>query len=77
MVDRGPAAKAENGAAARLRQRYPTIDDPRRRARVPRFAANHPTLPVTQRPKDIVSAHGLLYMYSIGSRQHACPSFAP
>jgi L-lactate dehydrogenase (cytochrome) len=41
MVDRGPAEKAENGSAsrARLRQRYPTIDDLRRRARrrVPRF----------------------------------------
>ena len=38
MVDRGPAAKAENGAAARLRQRYPTVDDlrARARARVPR-----------------------------------------
>ena len=39
MVDRGKAEKAENGAAARLRQRYPTIDDLRARARrrVPRF----------------------------------------
>jgi len=39
MVDRGPAQKAENGAAARLRQRFPTIDDLRARARwrVPRF----------------------------------------
>src|SRR6202167_3448962 len=38
MVDRGPAAKT-NGATARLRQRYPTVDDLRRRARrrVPRF----------------------------------------
>ncbi len=38
MVDRGPAEKAENGAA-RYRQRYPTVDDLRRRARarVPRF----------------------------------------
>ena len=38
MVDRGPAEKAANGAA-RLRQRFPTIDDLRRRARarVPRF----------------------------------------
>jgi hypothetical protein len=54
MVDRGPAEKAANGAAARLRQRYPTIDELRRRARVPRLAANHPTLPITRRPKDIV-----------------------
>ena len=39
MVDRGPAEKAANGATARLRQRYPTIDDLRARARrrVPRF----------------------------------------
>jgi (S)-mandelate dehydrogenase len=39
MVDRGPAEKAESGTAARLRQRYPTIDDLRVRARrrVPRF----------------------------------------
>jgi (S)-mandelate dehydrogenase len=39
MVDRGPAEKTTNGAAARLRQRFPTIDDLRRRARrrVPRF----------------------------------------
>jgi (S)-mandelate dehydrogenase len=39
MVDRGPAEKAADGAAARLRQRYPTIDDLRARARrrVPRF----------------------------------------
>ncbi len=39
MVDRGPAEKAAGGAAARLRQRFPTIDDLRRRARarVPRF----------------------------------------
>ncbi len=40
MVERGPAEKmAANGAAARLRQRFPTIDDLRRRARarVPRF----------------------------------------
>src|ERR1700689_4421128 len=39
MVDRGPAQKAENGAVARLRQRYPTVDDLRARARrrVPRF----------------------------------------
>ena len=37
MVDRG--SKSENGATARLRQRYPTIDDLRRKARrrVPRF----------------------------------------
>ena len=37
MVDRGK--KAENGAAARLRQRFPTIEDLRARARrrVPRF----------------------------------------
>jgi hypothetical protein len=56
MVNRGPAEKAADGAAARLRQRFPTIDDLRRRARarVPRFAANHPTLPITQRPKGIV-----------------------
>src|SRR5215472_3630007 len=39
MVERGQAQKGENGAAARLRQRFPTIDDLRRRARarVPRF----------------------------------------
>jgi len=39
MVERGTAAKAENGAAARLRQRFPTVEDLRRRARarVPRF----------------------------------------
>ena len=39
MVDRGRAEKAENGATARLRQHYPTIDDLRTRARrrVPRF----------------------------------------
>src|SRR5580658_2967997 len=39
MVERGQAAKTSNGATARLRQRYPTIDDLRRRARarVPRF----------------------------------------
>ena len=39
MVDRGRAEKAENGAAARLRQRFPTIEDlrARARARVPRF----------------------------------------
>jgi (S)-mandelate dehydrogenase len=39
MVDRGPAEKAENGATARLRQRFPTIDDllPPARPRVPRF----------------------------------------
>jgi (S)-mandelate dehydrogenase len=42
MVDRGPAEQAENGSGsrrARLRQRFPTIDDLRRRARrrVPRF----------------------------------------
>jgi (S)-mandelate dehydrogenase len=40
MVDRGPAEKkAENGAAARLRQKFPTIGDlrARARARVPRF----------------------------------------
>jgi (S)-mandelate dehydrogenase len=39
MVDRGPAGKAEDGAAARLRQRFPTIEDLRARARgrVPRF----------------------------------------
>ena len=30
MVDRGPVEKAAGGAAARLRQRYPTIDDLRR-----------------------------------------------
>ena len=42
MVDRGPAEKAENGLGSRrakLRQRFPTIGDLRRRARrrVPRF----------------------------------------
>jgi L-lactate dehydrogenase (cytochrome) len=39
MVERGQAEKAENGAAARLRQRYPTVEDLRSRARrrVPRF----------------------------------------
>jgi (S)-mandelate dehydrogenase len=40
MVERGRAAKAEkDGAAARLRQLFPTVDDLRRRARwrVPRF----------------------------------------
>jgi (S)-mandelate dehydrogenase len=39
MVERGQAQKTENGAAARLRQRFPTIDDLRARARgrVPRF----------------------------------------
>ena len=42
MVDRGPAEKAENGLGshrAKLRQRFPTISDLRRRARrrVPRF----------------------------------------
>jgi (S)-mandelate dehydrogenase len=39
MVERGRAENASNGARARLRQRYPTIDDLRRRARgrVPRF----------------------------------------
>lgn len=39
MVERGAAEKATNGDAARLRQRFPTIDDLRRRARgrVPRF----------------------------------------
>jgi L-lactate dehydrogenase (cytochrome) len=39
MVERGPAGKATNGTTARLRQRFPTIDDLRRRARrrVPRF----------------------------------------
>ena len=39
MVERGRAEKKGNGAAARLRQRFPTIDDLRRRARgrVPRF----------------------------------------
>ncbi len=39
MVDRGPAKKAVDGTTARLRQRFPTIDDLRRRARrrVPRF----------------------------------------
>ena len=33
MVDRGPGEKAAGGAAARPRPRFPTIDDPRRRAR--------------------------------------------
>src|SRR5712671_7728987 len=39
MVDRGPADEAEGRVASRLRQRFPTIDDLRRRARrrVPRF----------------------------------------
>jgi len=39
MVERGKAEKAENGAAARLRQLYPTVGDLRARARrrVPRF----------------------------------------
>ena len=39
MVDRGPAKNAVDGTTARLRQRFPTIDDLRRRARrrVPRF----------------------------------------
>ena len=39
MVERGPAAMARNGATTRLRQRYPTIDDLRSKARrrVPRF----------------------------------------
>jgi (S)-mandelate dehydrogenase len=39
MVERGPAQKVENGAAERLRQLYPTIEDLRSRARgrVPRF----------------------------------------
>ncbi len=39
MVDRGSAEKTADGAAARLRQRFPSIDDLRRRARrrVPRF----------------------------------------
>jgi (S)-mandelate dehydrogenase len=39
MVDRGPAETAGNGAAARLRQRFPTVGDlrARARARVPRF----------------------------------------
>src|SRR5690349_11170048 len=39
MVERGPAAKAKDEAAERLRQRYPTIDDLRSKARrrVPRF----------------------------------------
>src|SRR5438876_9091145 len=39
MVDRGPAEKVEGAGKARLRQRYPTIGDLRRRARwrVPRF----------------------------------------
>jgi len=33
MVERGRAEKAENGAAARLRQHFPTIADLRTRAR--------------------------------------------
>src|SRR5215475_3387751 len=41
MVDRGPADKSEGGdpSRARLRQRFPTIEDLRHRARrrVPRF----------------------------------------
>src|SRR5690349_14152654 len=39
MVERGPAAKNGDAGAARLRQRYPTIDDLRTKARrrVPRF----------------------------------------
>ena len=39
MVERGPVAMSRNGATTRLRQRYPTIDDLRSKARrrVPRF----------------------------------------
>lgn len=39
MVERSPGRNGENGAAARLRQHYPTIEDLRRKARrrVPRF----------------------------------------
>jgi (S)-mandelate dehydrogenase len=39
MVERGPAQTSANGSADRFRQRYPTVDDLRRKARrrVPRF----------------------------------------